>query len=241
MRNAGIPVNRRVRQVSGRTALKWITESVINDIRRYLSYPELSIKEITDRMMFPNLSFFGKYVKQYLGCHLQNTAVQKAQHVTNRHTSLTETARNTGRYPKYVISDNASIMRKGTDTAGMQHHSDITHSLGMLLERTYKKADDFRIFTEQVADVLSKCDMLPITCLLPPKQRTVAQFINKDMWVALASSMLDKMEQVLTGERSAFSFIPRNALLIDELSEVISCVRYIESVQKYEGLSPETA
>lgn len=56
-----------VRQVSGRTALKWITESVINDIRRQLSYTELSIKEIADRMMFPNLSFFGKYVKQHLG------------------------------------------------------------------------------------------------------------------------------------------------------------------------------
>lgn len=56
-----------VRQVSGRTALKWITESVINDIRRYLSYTELSIKEIAEGMMFPNLSFFGKYVKQHLG------------------------------------------------------------------------------------------------------------------------------------------------------------------------------
>lgn len=65
---------------------------------------------------------------------------KEPQHVTNRHTSLTETARNTGRYPKYVISDKASIMRKGTETAGMQHHSDITHSLEMLLERTYKKA-----------------------------------------------------------------------------------------------------
>lgn len=56
-----------VKQASGRTALKWITESVINDIRHYLSYTELSIKEIADRMMFPNLSFFGKYVKQHLG------------------------------------------------------------------------------------------------------------------------------------------------------------------------------
>lgn len=155
--------------------------------------------------------------------------------------ALIETAGKVGRNPEYVISDNASIMRKGAEMAGMRRHADITHSLGMLLERTYRKEDDFRVFTERMADVSFKCNMLPIAYLLPPKQRTVARFINMDRWVSWAFTLLDKMEQVPASERSAFSFIPRSASLIDELAEVMSCVRYIESVQKHEGLSPETA
>lgn len=154
--------------------------------------------------------------------------------------ALEETAAKMGRNPEYVISDNASIMRKGTELAGMRHHADITHSLGMLLERTYKKEADFRDFTGLVSDVFFKCNMLPTAYLLPPKQRSVARFINMDRWVAWAFTLLEKMEQVPIGERAAFSFIPRNASLIDELSEVMSCVRYIEGVFKHEGLSRGT-
>jgi len=158
-------------------------------------------------------------------------------HIKN---AMEETAGKVGRNPEYVISDNASVMRKGIGTAGMRRHSDITHSLGMLLERTYKKEADFRSFTWQVADVSFKCDMLPAACLLPPKQRTVARFINMGRWAAWASALLERMEQVPAGYRDVFSFVPRNASLIDELSDVMSCVRYIESLHKHEGLSSGT-
>jgi len=57
-----------VKQATGKTALKWIADSVIEDIRRQLTGTSLSIKEISESMNFPNLSFFGKYVKQHLGC-----------------------------------------------------------------------------------------------------------------------------------------------------------------------------
>jgi len=155
--------------------------------------------------------------------------------------ALEETAAKVGRDPEYVVSDNASVMRKGIGMAGMRRHSDITHSLGMLLERTYKREADFSDFAGQVADVSFKCGMLPVAYLLPPKQRAVARFMNMGGWVDWASAMLGKMGQVPAGYRDAFSFIPRNASLIDELSDVMSCVRYIESAFKHGGLSPETA
>lgn len=53
--------------VSGKSALQWINEYVVEDIRQMLSNTTLSIKEISTQTGFPNLSFFGKYVKRHLG------------------------------------------------------------------------------------------------------------------------------------------------------------------------------
>lgn len=52
---------------SGKTANKWITEHLIEEIRYYLKQTDLSVKQIADRLGFPNPSFFGKYVKEHLG------------------------------------------------------------------------------------------------------------------------------------------------------------------------------
>lgn len=52
---------------SGKTASKWIQEKTVNKIRYLLKNSEKSIKEISDELNFPNISFFGKYVKEHLG------------------------------------------------------------------------------------------------------------------------------------------------------------------------------
>lgn len=55
------------KQISGKTALEWISEYVMDNICYYLRYTDMSIKEISDFMEFPNLSFFGKYFKAHSG------------------------------------------------------------------------------------------------------------------------------------------------------------------------------
>lgn len=52
---------------SGKTAYEWIVEYSTEDICRLLSHSDLSIKEIANYLQFPNLSFFGKFVKAHLG------------------------------------------------------------------------------------------------------------------------------------------------------------------------------
>lgn len=56
-----------VKQVSGRTALDWINEYAIQQIKIQLKHSDKSIKEIADMFNFSNQSFFGKYVKKHLG------------------------------------------------------------------------------------------------------------------------------------------------------------------------------
>lgn len=52
---------------SGKTAIHWIREQVLNDIRYYLQETDLNIKQICHKLDFPNPSFFGKYVKDHFG------------------------------------------------------------------------------------------------------------------------------------------------------------------------------
>jgi AraC family transcriptional activator of pobA len=56
-----------IKQKSGMTALRWISNAVITDARHILEYTNVSIKELADRLNFPTQSFFGKYFKQYVG------------------------------------------------------------------------------------------------------------------------------------------------------------------------------
>lgn len=52
---------------SGKTAYEWIMEYVLEDVTRLLSHSDMTIKEIVNYLDFPDLSFFGKFVKAHLG------------------------------------------------------------------------------------------------------------------------------------------------------------------------------
>lgn len=56
-----------IKQTCGRTPLEMITENAIERIKYQLKHSDKSIKEIAEEFEFPNQSFFGKYVKAYLG------------------------------------------------------------------------------------------------------------------------------------------------------------------------------
>lgn len=53
--------------ISGKSAYSIINQYVINDIQYQLTETRRTIKDIAVEMNFDNLSFFGKYVKRYLG------------------------------------------------------------------------------------------------------------------------------------------------------------------------------
>ena len=53
---------------SGKTANDWIQEYTLSDITYFLRETNLTIKEISNKLGFPNTSFFGKYVKDHFHC-----------------------------------------------------------------------------------------------------------------------------------------------------------------------------
>jgi AraC family transcriptional activator of pobA len=52
---------------TGKTASAWIQEYLLEDIRFYMSDSTMTVKEAANRTGFPNLSFFGRFVKQHFG------------------------------------------------------------------------------------------------------------------------------------------------------------------------------
>ena len=55
------------KKVSGKNPMRWITEYVMQDCYALLKSTDLSIKEISNRMGFPNSSFFGQYFREQAG------------------------------------------------------------------------------------------------------------------------------------------------------------------------------
>ena len=56
-----------VKDESGRSPLDLIHETTVGTIRQQLRYSNKTVKEICNELDFPNLSFFGKFVKEHLG------------------------------------------------------------------------------------------------------------------------------------------------------------------------------
>ena len=55
------------KRVSGKSPMRWITESVMDEVYDMLRNTNLSVKEISHRMRFPNSSFFGQYFREQTG------------------------------------------------------------------------------------------------------------------------------------------------------------------------------
>jgi AraC-like DNA-binding protein len=55
------------KRVSDKSPSRWITESVMQDSYVLLKESNLSVKEISNRLGFPNSSFFGQYFREEAG------------------------------------------------------------------------------------------------------------------------------------------------------------------------------
>lgn len=71
------------KSVSGHTALEWIHDYTVKTIEQCLRRSNLSVKEISEMLGFPNLSFFGKFTKSHLG--VSPTKYRKNQSLSERH------------------------------------------------------------------------------------------------------------------------------------------------------------
>ena len=146
-------------------------------------------------------------------------------------------AEKVGHDPLFVITDNASVMSKGVRCSGLLHLRDISHSLGMYMERVYRDEDDFKEYLKLMTAAKFKYNMKKIAYLLPPNQRTIARFMNLSEWVRWSTKILESYSALSEEEQTVFSFVPLYKSLINELSEVVKCVNMIEFKCKNRGLS----
>lgn len=55
------------RKVSGKSPIHWITDCVMEDCYQLLRSTDLTVKEISNKLGFPNSSFFGQYFREHAG------------------------------------------------------------------------------------------------------------------------------------------------------------------------------
>ena len=146
-----------------------------------------------------------------------------------------------GHDPEYIISDNGSTIGKAVRDAGYRHHLDVSHSMGMFLERVYKNEPDFQELSKKVSDARLKYNMQEVAFIQPPSQRSIARFMNMSKWIEWASRMQYVYHTLQDDIKSIYGFIPQNASLVDELSEVMSCIAKIEKDIKVNGISHGSA
>lgn len=71
------------KQAGGQKATGIIDQYVVKDIVYMMNHTQKSIKEIACELDFPNLSFFGKYVKKHLGVSPKNYREQAIKRNAN--------------------------------------------------------------------------------------------------------------------------------------------------------------
>ncbi|MBD2753111.1 hypothetical protein [Spirosoma validum] len=170
-----------------------------------------------------------------------NISVQPSWNSQKIAQDLAKSIQKLGVSPRYIISDNGSSLSKAIRDSGCVHIRDVGHTLGMLLERVYKNDPEFIAYMKEVSQVRFREIMKPIAYLLPPKQRTLARFLNLSPICAWSVRMLQHFHTLTSHEQQIFSFIPRYGSFIEELTEVIDCINQLQRELKQKGICRKTA
>ena len=150
---------------------------------------------------------------------------------------LAETEKKIGHQPLYLISDNDSKLCKSIRETGYIQIRDIGHTMAKFIEQVYGKDEDYKLYSKQLAEVKIREVMRPSSYLLPPRQRTMARFMNLSP-VLKWSRQIDKNFSELSDEEAEnFKFVKQHILLIEELEQIFNCVNSILKQAKNNGFS----
>lgn len=150
-----------------------------------------------------------------------------------------EIAKEQKHVPEYYITDNGKNLKTAISQLNLPHHRDISHTLAVYLKQIYEKDEEFVNFKNLVANT-KHLTLTKFAYLMPPKQRCMARFMNMYPVVDWAKKMLGNYPKMTKDERYYYSFVTRNASLVEELDEVLACYTDIMRICKQEGFSHKT-
>lgn len=142
--------------------------------------------------------------------------------------------------PKYIVSDNAKAIGRACREMDFRHHRDISHSFGVFLERTYANTEELNEFNQKMG-FARKYSHTVIGCLMPPKRRAYARFMNLFDRIDWAYDMLHNFFKLPPIGKTAFGFLQEQACFIEELKNAMDWYRHMEELIKEKGLSRKTS
>ena len=141
--------------------------------------------------------------------------------------------------PEYCITDNGKNLKKAMSLLKLPHHKDISHTFAMYLKWIYEEDEEFANFKSLVGNT-KHLALTKFAYLMPPKQRSMARFMNMYSIIDWAKKILLNYNRMTKDERYYFSFVYRNAGFVEELDEVLSTYTDIMKLCKQEGFSLKT-
>lgn len=153
---------------------------------------------------------------------------------------LSESMHRVGHKPLYVVTDNARLMMSPLRNLGVANHRDLSHTLGVFLEQVYGKDESFLDFSAKLG-MARKFVHTDSAYLMPPKKRTVARFMNLFDHVEWAHKILSIDYELNAIDRLVCGACLKHASLVEELYEIMSLYKAIETTLKARGLSRTTA
>jgi hypothetical protein len=152
---------------------------------------------------------------------------------------LDKVAEKMGKKPVYSISDGGNNLTKGIKKAELKRIPDVGHQIAKYVEHTYANQELFKAFTTAVAGVKFREIMKGTAYLLPPKQRTIARFMNLSGIVDWAVNILRVFGTLSAVEQETFSFLKDFRQLIKELETVFEMTHKMLKIIKNKGISYE--
>ena len=142
-----------------------------------------------------------------------------------------------GAKPLYVVSDGAPTLKKGIGDAGLVRIGDISHGVALLMQHHYQRQVLFLGWQTGLSQSKFKYIMTDSACLLPPKQRIVARFMN--LWASIEWSrrMLSALPGLSALEQTRFGWLGAYSGLIGELVSSFGLSRQVVSYVQAHGFS----
>lgn len=170
--------------------------------------------------------------------HIECIAIKKSWSGEGIEAEIQKVKEKKGKKPLYCISDSATIMLKAQTLASLTHISDCSHGFSSILEKTFKEDAAFIAWQKALGQAKFKGVMKDYAYLLPPKQRTVARFMNINKSVEWSKVILEQFERLSPEEQIAFQWVKDHQdFVTNRLTLAFELTQKMLIILKNKGLS----
>lgn len=144
----------------------------------------------------------------------------------------------------YAISDGGTNLGKALRISKIVQIQDCTHALGKLLERQYKKDEEFQAFTKACALFKRQTLLGEASLVMPPAQRAKGRFLNLEplcQWGCKLLCLLEEKPELLSESmrKKIAWLLPYRDMLI-QMHEQCQTMHALLKILKNKGLSEHT-
>lgn len=146
---------------------------------------------------------------------------------------------------KYAVGDYGSDIKKGLELAGISHMHDVTHRIGLIVEKLYGTDALFAELTARMSEMRVKLAQTASAPIIPPKQRKKSRYLNIapiSNWATRAlrlaeNEALDKDDKPIA---DSIMWLLEYKTYISELRDINRAILSISKILKNKGFSKET-